>query len=364
MPNLNPEQVNLAKTQLESARNILVALPSESRTDNIAAALALYLSLSAAGKQVSLVSPTEMTVNFNHLIGVDKISTTFSATGGKNLIISFPYEEGSIEKVSYNIENNTFNLVIEPREGYPSITPEMMRYSSGNGNYDCVIAIGSANPEELGQIYSNNRNLFTEKPVINIDDDSANSNFGKINLVDPASSSISEIVLSLMDQIGLTIEADMATNLLAGLTSATDNFASVQTTAGTFENAALLLKYGAKKMPIRESRPTPAPQFTRPDYRQEINPQKSPSLFGKTSRTPFSRPASTPATPQSFYKPKIQPQQRPFMRQGQGQQSPQQMQQQPLQQQLQKPSTNESGKPPETPPDWLKPKIYKGSTLL
>ena len=66
------------------------------------------------------------------------------AATGKNLVISFPYQEGSIEKVSYNIENDKFNLVIEPRENYPVITPEMIKYSYGGGNTDLIITVGTS----------------------------------------------------------------------------------------------------------------------------------------------------------------------------------------------------------------------------
>ena len=362
MSNFNPEDINQAKNQLENARNILLALPANPNIDNVAGALTLYLSLSAAGKQISLISPTEMTVNYNHLIGVDKISTELNSQSGRNLIISFPYAEGSIEKVSYNIENETFNLVIEPRDGYPAILPEMMRYSFSNGNLDCIVTIGCKQPEELGQFYLSNRNLFSEKPVINIDINSNNANFGKVNLVDTTLSSVSELILNLMEQMGLTIEADMATNLLAGVTAETDNFSSAKTTASTFETAAMLLKMGAKKLHIQEK---PAVKFPQPASQNKMQDQtvmsKSYSQFGQNMRPPFGKQPTQTQQP-GFFKPRTpnnnQPQitqqtQKPFAKPG--------FAQPPRQQQ---PSAHEISKPPETPPDWLKPKIYKGSTLL
>lgn len=369
MTNLNPEEVNQAKNQLEAAKNILLSVPSDSNTDKIAAALSLYLSLSAAGKQVSLVSPTQITVNFNQLIGVDKISHNFSAKAGRNLIISFPYQEGSIEKVSYNIENDTFNLVIEPREGYPSISADMMKYSSSNGDFDCVVTIGASSPAELKQIYSDNQNLFNQKTVINIDNNGGNTNFAKINLIESTSSSISELMFGLLDQMGLTIEADIATNLLAGLTEGTANFSSVKTTAATFENAAQLLKIGARKLQFKEAKPESLPQFPPPQV------QKSQPQFTRPPRVPFGRQPQ-PTAP-SFLRQRTQQQmdRRPFIKptpqirqpQPQSQSQPQmqphpQIHQQQVQQQPAQ--TAEAGRPPETPPDWLKPKIYKGSTLL
>ena len=380
MTNLNPEQVNQARTILENSRSILMAIPANSTIDKVAAALSLYLSLSASGKQVSIVSPMDMTVEFNRLIGIDKISTALNSQNGRNLIISFPYQEGSIEKVSYNIENDTFNLVIEPREGYPTITSEMMRYNFSGGNYEAIVTIGCTNPTDLGQIHSINQNLFNEKPVINIDYDNSNSSFGKVNLIDPTVTSMSELILGLMEQMGLPIEPDMATNLLTGIIAETDNFSSPTTTAGTFETAAVLMKYGAKKVQTSESKSETVPQFPKQDKKQDqFAPKRMTSPFEKPLRIPFGRqaspsqtspaapyPSQTGMSPQSAFKSKsqskFQTQPQPPTSQPPFGKTNQQQQQQPQPQQ--QPSTREADKPPETPPDWLKPKIYKGSTLL
>src|SRR3989344_4837471 len=121
------------KSIVDNSREILIAISKNSTMDSVASALSLYLSLSTLGKHVSVVSPSPMTVEFNQLVGVDKITTNVS-TGGRNLVVSFPYQEGSIEKVSYNIENDVFHLVIEPREGYPTITPDKLSYAYGGGS--------------------------------------------------------------------------------------------------------------------------------------------------------------------------------------------------------------------------------------
>src|SRR3990170_5690812 len=166
MANLNRDNINQTRTILENAKSILIVLGQNPSYDAVASALSFYLSLSAAGKQISVVSPTEMTVGYNELIAVDKIGKTIGSDNGRNLIISFPYQEGSIEKVSYNIENDTFNLVIEPRDGYPSITSDMMRYTSaGNGSHDVIVTVGCSTISDLGQLLTANQNLLSEKPV-------------------------------------------------------------------------------------------------------------------------------------------------------------------------------------------------------
>ncbi|KKS95999.1 MAG: exopolyphosphatase-like protein, phosphoesterase RecJ domain-containing protein [Candidatus Gottesmanbacteria bacterium GW2011_GWA2_43_14] len=345
MANLNRDQVNQARTLLESSKAILIALPANPSFDAVAAALSFYLSLSAAGKQISMVSATEMTVGYNELVGVDKIGKAIGSQNGRNLIISFPYQEGSIEKVSYNIENDTFNLVIEPREGYPPITPEMMQYNYSGGATDCIITVGASKLDDLDSLYNGNQSLFNEKPLINIDVAGNNQKYGKANIIDTSASSISELAATLISEMGLSLEPDIATNLMMGLSEETNNFASPEVTAATFETAALLLKNGARQKQSQAKTGQNLPQFPRQDQSQK------PFSFARPQR-PFQR------QPVSGQQQQTQQQQQPFRPKTQPQQQPKQ------QQQGQSPSVREAGSPPETPPDWLKPKIYKGSTLL
>lgn len=324
MINSSTDQVSQARSLLEQTKEVLITLPENPKFDAVAASLSLYLGLSARGIAAAIVCPSEMTVEFSHLVGVDKITNNISNGQGKNLVISFPYQEGSIEKVSYNIENDTFNLVIEPREGYPMITQDTIRFSSSGGNTDLVITVGATKLADLGQLYGNNQGLFADKPVLNIDTDSQNTRFGRVNVVDPNVSSTSELMISLLSNVGISTNADIATNLLAGMTEATDNFSSSQTQASTYEAAAMCLRSGARKITQTKTSFQPATTSSQP-----VMPT-------------FSKQPMTPRSGQ-------QPKQKSFQPQ------PQQPQQQP---QPQKKQGNEA------PPDWLKPKIYKGSTLL
>jgi len=59
----------------------------------------------------------------------------------------------------------------------------------------------------------------------------------------------------------LSIDADIASNIMLGLETATDNFRSLKTTADTFEAAALALRSGGRRsqMTITTPQPTPTP---------------------------------------------------------------------------------------------------------
>lgn len=358
MTGITTDQITETRTILENAKSISIILGSNPTLDAVASSLAFYLSLSLAGKQVSVSCPTEMTVELSRLVGVDKISPSLGNAEGKNLVISFPYQEGSIEKVSYNIENDTFNLVIEPREGYPSITAEMMRYASSGGATDAIISIGVEKLTDLNSLYTQNQQLFTDKPIVNVDIQPQNARFGKTNIIDP-SQSLSELTVNMLSQLALTIDADTATNLLAGITQASQNFTGPNTSAATFEAAAICLRHQARKTQVEKlnrvssTAPFGIPQQEKTAPTAPFSAQQLPKMPKPVSPRPFGQQAFN-ASPRQSQMPRNQ---------------------QPMPQQVIKPQAKPTvpanytpplreNPNPETPPDWLKPKIYRGSTLL
>lgn len=224
---------------LQGAKNILIVVRKAPDLDTIAASLALYLSLSQKGKQVKVICPDKMTVAESSLFAVDKISDELIS--GKNLTISFPYVEGSIEKVSYNIDNNKFNLVIEPRDNGSLFNPETVEFSkSGDLNFDLIISIGVANLSDLGKFQNDLVKLFEQQSSIVISDKNGNFQPGTIKIISPQSMSISEIVTLILSKINFPFEQEIADNLLKGIKERTKNFS--QAGADSFEAAAICLR--------------------------------------------------------------------------------------------------------------------------
>lgn len=243
----NLSNINEVGNLLNAAKEVLILTHQSPNQDNLGASLALFLSLSASGKKGTVACPTPLTVEFSNLIGIDKVSQTLTS---KNFIISLDYVEGMIEKVSYNIADDKFNLVVEPRPGAPPFSPEKVHYSYSEGDFDLIFVLDSTNLEQLGKFYQDEKDLYSKMTTINIDYHPNNSQFAKINLVDPEASSTSEIVTFLLQKLGLSLMEDVATNLLAGITFATNNFSSPNVGAGTFEAAAVCLRAGGKRLGI------------------------------------------------------------------------------------------------------------------
>lgn len=235
---------SVLQTQIEQAQSIGVIVTEDQATDSVGAALALYLSLKNSGKQVQIISPRDPLVELSNLFGIGNIGKSFD--GNINtLTISVPYREGEIGKVSYNIEGDRLNVNLFADQNGINFSEKDVQYIKKGSSPSLIFTVGIQSLEDI------NNFVDTEGVrIVNIDNSALNSYFGEILYVDPAFSSLSEIVTNVINSGGFTIDMDIAQNLLEGILSATQNFASSITSAYAFEAAGLLLKNGAK----RESR--------------------------------------------------------------------------------------------------------------
>ena len=290
-----------------------IVLPSNASIDAVAAATTLYLGLHKMGKNVSLASATKVTYS---LSAADKIQNQL-ATGGDDLVISFPYSEGSIDKVDYNIQGNNFNLIVTPRQGFPKLDPKQVKYNYTGGKLDFLITIDAPTLNSLGELYTANEKQFQGKDIVNIDRHLTNGFYGSVNYVNKTSSSISEMILKLLQSLGVELDRDMATNLYSGISASTNNFTSYSVTADTFETIATLLRLGAIKKTIGRSpaaqargfqpQPPMNPAFNQP--RQSSFPQprfnNQPDMVTPIDQVEQEPKGADAATPQDWLKPKI-----------------------------------------------------------
>lgn len=245
---MNSDSIQRINEVITKAQSGAIVLPNNPSQDAIAAATALYLSLTKMGKNVSIACSQ---IVESDLTASDKIQSQM-VTSGDNLVVSFPYTDGTIDKVDYNIQGNYFNLIIAPRAGYSKLDPSQVKYSYSGGNLDFIITIDSPTLQSLGTLYTENQTQFQGKEIINIDRHLTNSFFGTINYINKTSSSISELVLKVLQSLRINIDKDVATNIYAGIAVATNNFTSYSVNADTFEVIANLLRLGAIKKTVRK----------------------------------------------------------------------------------------------------------------
>lgn len=242
---MNPTRSQLEKVieTLQNNNSGVICLGENPSTDSLAAATSLYLGLTQLGKNISIASAGELE---SEMLGAEKVQSELT-TSGDNMVISFPYTEGSIDKVDYFIQNDKFNVVITPRPGTPALDSKTVNFSTAGGTIEFIIVIGVSSLRTLGTLYTENQELFKQSKVINIDRSLTNAYFGTANFVNRNVSSLSELALTILTTMNVEIDKEMATNLYAGVLDATKSFSTPSTNASTFENSAMLLKSGAKK---------------------------------------------------------------------------------------------------------------------
>lgn len=220
--------------------DIGIIVGEEHDIDKIAASLSLYLSFVSNQKNTQIISRKEPIVELSHLVGIDKIRDQFRG-GTKVLTVVFPYREGEIEKVSYNIEGDSLNINLFAAGSSITFEEGNVRYLRKGSLPLLLIAVGVPSFDEITDMVS----LDSSCKVINIDNNPANSFYGDLALVDSTFSSISEIVSALISDLALPVDSDIAQNLMEGLVFATSNFSSHSASLHAFEAASFLLRNGA-----------------------------------------------------------------------------------------------------------------------
>src|SRR3989338_5014263 len=261
-PNNNSQTTSRIVEVIGKGTSGIIVLPQNPTVDAIAATTSLYLGLLKLGKTVTIVctSPVQ-----SDLIGADKIQANLSV-GGDNLVVSFPYTDGSIDKIDYNIQGQFFNLTIAPRAGFPKLNPNQVTYSYTGGSFDFIVAVDMPNLNSAGPLYADNQAMFQGKNIINIDRHLTNGFFGTINFVNKTSSSTSELVLKTLQALQVELDRDIATNLYAGISAATNNFTAYSVNAETFETIATLLKAGAMKKSFKPAVAPPVSPVTQGSF--------------------------------------------------------------------------------------------------
>ncbi len=249
---MNPtiaQEINLLKGFLDQASDLGIVIGSHQNLDTVAASLALYNSLSQAGKKVQIISKKAPTVEVSNLVGVNKITENFSSGNSGKLVVSLPYIRGEVEKVLFtefpNSENPTnINFHLTAAEG-KSITPftnSDVRLIWEGGAPSSIITVGAGTMDELMGI----ADASTVK-IVNIDNFSGNTRFGDVVVVDESFSSLSEIIGKIIKDLSLPMDIDIAQNILDGVLFATRNFTKQNTSPLAFEAASNAMYQGAQR---------------------------------------------------------------------------------------------------------------------
>lgn len=241
---LTPKQQ--AVTAIKEAKNILLVAHEELDGDAVGSLLALNSVLSKIGKETTIVSSGSTPVVFDFL-SVENIKKDMD--GIKDFMIFLSEEHAKVARLSYKLEDNRLKIVISPASG--NFSPKDVNFTYGEFHYDLIIVLDTDALERLGEIFHKNTEIFYKTNVLNIDHHLSNTYFGKINWVDENASSVSEILVSLIEALesehGKLIDGEIATALLLGIMTDTNLFQNPSTSSKSLTVAAQLIALGGNR---------------------------------------------------------------------------------------------------------------------
>ncbi len=245
-------QIAELKNLLPTAKNILITLPTGADIDKLAAGLSLFLTLEAAGKQVSIASDDNILVGQAHLFGVDHVQKTLPTTEGGNLTLVLEGVAASdntvpaLEKLDWFAENNNLNLVFHVTSGQTFQPAKIVPKYQGSG-FNLIFTVGAVNLNALGNVYTGNTAAFSGTHIVNVDTQTANTSFGQTNVLDSSASCLSEVMVNLLQDLSFAMDADTASNLLAGIFASTANLTNEKVSADAYMAVANCLRVGGRK---------------------------------------------------------------------------------------------------------------------
>jgi phosphoesterase RecJ-like protein len=223
-----------------SIQKLLITSGKNDDPDAVGSILALAAALQPQIATIVLAIEDFDSQKYAFLPGADRIS---SSVGQKSLVVSIDVGASPIEKINYNAQDTTFNLILTPKSGQLDV--DQIQYSYTGVDYDAIIVVDTAKKELLGRWIEDFAEELRDIPIINLDHHQDNQQFGSVNFIQAKAPAATVVVHQLLQALQLPVTAEIATYLLAGLLADTSGFANSNATAASLRLAADLVDNGA-----------------------------------------------------------------------------------------------------------------------
>lgn len=110
---------------------------------------------------------------------------------------------------------------------------------------DLAVVVDAGDLARTGSVAAEHADWLAGARIANIDHHVSNPSFGQANWVDPDAAATCEMVARLLPELGVPLDAELATALLAGIVQDTHTFAHPNATPRTLRVAADLVEAGA-----------------------------------------------------------------------------------------------------------------------
>ena len=236
---------------INQSSHILILLPESPQNDLFCSSLALthFCETKNIMTSIAFYDPYEEISSLNFLPQASQSKIIHSISGSRNLILSFNTKFNDIINTRIERTEDHLNIIITPEKGM--IDSRDFTFLPDKFPYDLIVTIGAIDKEAMGKIYDEVPDVFYEIPIVNIDNKSANEQYGQLNIVNAIASSVSEVIGDLFEQILKTrLSPECAQCLLTGIISATNSFQNHNTTPHALTLSSRLIEYGADQQSI------------------------------------------------------------------------------------------------------------------
>lgn len=166
--------------------------------------------------------------------------TTHERTDGDDL--------GTVLALYHALKKSGKKVLVGVKGGVPSQLKFLPGYTEVVNDFpptfipDTIVISGCSNLERTGMVQLGQ----TKATIINFDHHPDNQQYGDINVVDPAASSVAELTYNFFKSVGWPITSEIATCLLTGIITDTGSFLHSNTKPSTLKAASELMRKGAR----------------------------------------------------------------------------------------------------------------------
>lgn len=110
---------------------------------------------------------------------------------------------------------------------------------------DVAVIVDAGDLSRIGSVARDQADWLSRARIVNIDHHVSNPGFGEAQLIEPAAAATCELVALLLPVLGVPLDRELATLLMAGIVQDTHTFAHPNATPRTLRVAAELVEAGA-----------------------------------------------------------------------------------------------------------------------
>jgi phosphoesterase RecJ-like protein len=137
-------------------------------------------------------------------------------------------------------------VCVDPPPPFLSFLPGIERVRRSPGlEADVAVVVDAGELSRIGSVVTDQAEWFARARIVNIDHHVSNPGYGEAVWIDPQAAATCELVTLLLPELGVTLDKQLATALMAGIVQDTHTFAHPNATARTLRVAAELVEAGA-----------------------------------------------------------------------------------------------------------------------